>query len=491
MSVRNIVNSTIGLEQINDFNNNPAITISLEGIVELVSPAQQTATSAYAAISQYQLNQAISNASVALNANGSYIWQGNYNIFGNNQTIGIGSSTLPTSPPVGTVTSTSTGLIIDNSATSVNETDFYNFSNLGVGGFNFYNLSNSSPLKLFTTLRPNGGAPIMNLVGNGGQYQVNGVNILNNLVTTSQLTGLAPINSPAFTGVPISITPPFGNNTSQIATCNFVQSAVQNVMGAFNPDESYVWGSGYQTFGNNQLVNIGSSTMPVTNPNLLANSATRGIQINNNLDTNSETDLLNFSNAGTGGFAFKNITASTPLKNLATITPITNGAILNLVGTASQFEINGTTILQRQVTPTLSSVPFFAPQSFTQASVGGNINSTLNSDFTLSRASINGVTTISISGNILHAYMTLSNINYTPTGGSSQDTTTCIFCPIANPQPSQPVSIPITLTSTTGGSIIPATITIDSGSIVFSCQTSINFDHTLTYNLPNFQITYI
>lgn len=50
-----------------------------------------------------------------------------------------------------------------------------------------------------------------------------GVNIQTTGISTA---GLAPINSPTFTGTPAAPTPPGGNNTTRLATTQFVQTAI-------------------------------------------------------------------------------------------------------------------------------------------------------------------------------------------------------------------------------------------------------------------------
>lgn len=50
------------------------------------------------------------------------------------------------------------------------------------------------------------------------------INLNNDKIETSVLVTLAPINSPAFTGDPKSVTPTYGDNDTSIATTSYVQS---------------------------------------------------------------------------------------------------------------------------------------------------------------------------------------------------------------------------------------------------------------------------
>lgn len=344
MSVKSIENSTLGLAQINGADGTPSITISPTGVVALVSPAQASSTDSNAISTIAYVNQSIADASVALDPNGSYKWGGSYNIFGNNQVIGFGSTTLPTVLPVNGMTSSATGLMLGNNANLKGETDLYNFSNTGSGGFDFYNIASGEVTTNYASLYPNLGIPIFNLKGAGAQYQINGTNILDNVITTSTLANYAPINAPTFTGIPKAPNPPAGTTSTQIATTKFVTDAI-GANGSFSPNTSYTWGSNYQLYGNDQVLCVGSSLMNTNKPQTGGTSPQQGSQICNNTQIQGETDFVNYSASNVGGFCFQNMSSTNTLTNLATM--YRNGAtcIFNLPNPSSQFQIGGANIL--------------------------------------------------------------------------------------------------------------------------------------------------
>ena len=344
MSVRSIEASTLSLQQINDSNGNPSIAISPTGVVSLVSDNQSSSSDSNAISTIAYVNESIAAASVALDPGGSYKWTGLYNIFGANQVIGFGSTTLPTVLPVNGNTSSAVGLMLGNNANLNGETDLYNFSNTGNGGFDFFNIASGEVLTNYASLTPNLGIPIFNLKGLGGQFQINGVNILDNVITTSTLANYAPIASPTFTGIPKAPNPPVGTTSTQIATTKFVTDAI-GANGSFSPNTSYTWGSNYQLYGNDQVLCVGSSLMNTNKPQIGLTSPQQGSQICNNTQIQGETDFVNYSASNVGGFCFQNMSSTNTLTNLATM--YRNGAtcIFNLPNPSSQFQIGGANIL--------------------------------------------------------------------------------------------------------------------------------------------------
>ena len=344
MSVRSIEASTLSLQQINDSNGNPSIAISPTGVVSLVSDNQSSSSDSNAISTIAYVNESIAAASVALDPGGSYKWTGLYNIFGANQVIGFGSTTLPTVLPVNGNTSSAVGLMLGNNANLNGETDLYNFSNTGNGGFDFFNIASGEVLTNYASLTPNLGIPIFNLKGLGGQFQINGVNILDNVITTSTLANYAPINAPTFTGIPKAPNPPAGTTSTQIATTKFVTDAI-GANGSFSPNTSYTWGSNYQLYGNDQVLCVGSSLMNTNKPQIGLTSPQQGSQICNNTQIQGETDFVNYSASNVGGFCFQNMSSTNTLTNLATM--YRNGAtcIFNLPNPSSQFQIGGANIL--------------------------------------------------------------------------------------------------------------------------------------------------
>jgi len=391
MSVKSIENSALGLAQINDKNGNPAITISEDGVVSLVSDAQSTATDANAISTIAYVNNQIADASVALNPNGSYRWTGGYNIF-ENPALGFSGTGLPTTIPTNG-TSSATGMMVGiNAYGSTNETDLYNFSNTGIGGFSFNNISATAPLTNFAYLGPNEGIPVFNLKGTGGQFQINGVNILNNVITTTTLANYALINSPTFTGVPKAPTPLAGTNSTQLATTAFVQSALSST-GSFSPNTPYTWGSSYQLFGNDQVICVGSSLMNTNKPQTGATSPNQGSQICNNTQLQGETDFVNYSGASQGGFCFQQMSSTNALATLGTLYRSGGASIFNLPNASSQFQVNGTSIA-RQFTSTLTSTRVPSTITFTAYGQTATYTSNISTATYISTNTINGVNSV-------------------------------------------------------------------------------------------------
>jgi hypothetical protein len=498
MSVKSIEASTLSLQQINDKNGNPSITISPDGIVSLVSDAQSTATDANAISTIAYVNTQIADASVALNPSGSYRWNGGYNIF-ENAALGLGGSGLPTTIPTNG-TSIATGMMVGINAGSINETDLYNFSNTGVGGFNFYNISATSPLTNYAYLGPNEGIPVFNLKGTGGQYQINGVNILNNVITTSTLVNYALINSPTFTGVPKAPTALSGNNSTQLATTAFVQSALSST-GSFSPNTPYTWGSSYQLFGNDQVVCVGSSLMNTNKPQTGATSPQQGSQICNNTQTLGETDFVNYSGASQGGFCFQQMSSTNALTTLGTLYRSGAASIFNLPNASSQFQINGTSIA-RQFTPTYSTRT--VPTLNTVPDSMGLYSTTYSSPPTNSTSTINGVTTVNIGvplvGSTPSPYTTMiTQIAYIPTLEAPQNTSYCIISQLYGPAPTNPstVNFNVRMINTNGttvdgyGALLQSTASPYNWFIIFSATNNgINFNLTSSYIVYPFQFSY-
>jgi hypothetical protein len=422
MSVKSIENSTLGLAQINGADGTPSMTISSDGVVALVSPNQATSSDSNAISTIAYVNQSIADASVALDPNGSYIWGGTYNIFGNNMTFGIGGSTLPTVIPT-TGTSSATGVIVGNNANTRGETDLYNFSNTGTGGFDFYNLSATSPNTNYASLYPNAGVPIFNLKGTGGQYQINGVNILDNVITTNTLANYAPIASPTFTGIPKAPKAIAGTNSTQLATCSFVADAI-GAVGNFNPATAYTWTSPYQLYGNDQVLCVGNSLMNVNKPQLGLTSPEQGSQICNNTQIQGETDFVNYSGAGVGGFCFQQMSSTNTLTNLATMYRNGGACILNLPNPSSQFQIGGANILDAVTSKApLNSPAFTGIPTAPTATAGTSTDQLATTKFVEDAIVASGVFDPNISYTWGSAFQRLGNDQVLCIGSSTMNTT--------------------------------------------------------------------
>ena len=423
MSVKSIENSTLGLAQINGLDGTPSITIAPDGVVALVSPAQSTSTDSNAISTIAYVNQSIADASVALDPSGSYKWNGLYNIFGNNQVIGFGSTTLPTVLPVNGQTSSATGLMLGNNANLKGETDLYNFSNTGTGGFDFYNIASGEVTTNYASLYPNLGVPIFNLKGTGAQYQINGTNILDNVITTSTLANYAPINAPTFTGIPKAPNPPAGTTSTQIATTKFVTDAI-GANGSFSPNTSYTWGSNYQLYGNDQVLCVGSSLMNTNKPQTGGTSPQQGSQICNNTQIQGETDFVNYSASNVGGFCFQNMSSTNTLTNLATM--YRNGAtcIFNLPNPSSQFQIGGANILDAVTSKApLNSPAFTGVPTAPTAIAGTSTDQIATTQFVEQAITDSGVFSQDISYTWASQYQRFGNDQVVCIGSSNMPTT--------------------------------------------------------------------
>jgi hypothetical protein len=423
MSVKSIENSTLGLAQINGTDGTPSITISPTGVVALVSPNQASSTDSNAISTIAYVNQSIADASVALDPNGSYKWGGSYNIFGNNQVIGFGSTTLPTVLPVNGQTSSATGLMLGNNANLKGETDLYNFSNTGTGGFDFYNIASGEVTTNYASLYPNLGVPIFNLKGTGGQYQINGVNILDNVITTSTLANYAPINAPTFTGIPKAPNPIAGTTSTQIATTKFVTDAI-GANGSFSPNTSYTWGSNYQLYGNDQVLCVGSSLMNTNKPQTGGTSPQQGSQICNNTQIQGETDFVNYSSTNVGGFCFQNMSSTNTLTNLATMYRNGGACILNLPNPSSQFQIGGANILDAVTSKApLNSPAFTGVPTAPTATLGTSTDQIATTKFVEDAITDSGVFSQDISYTWNSAYQRFGNDQVICIGSSTMPTT--------------------------------------------------------------------
>jgi hypothetical protein len=422
MSVKSIENSTLGLAQINGADGTPSITISSDGVVALVSPAQSTSSDSNAISTIAYVNQSIADASVALDPNGSYIWGGTYNIFGNNMTFGIGGSTLPTVLPTNG-TSSATGLEIGNNASLRGETDLYNFSNTGAGGFDFWNLSATSPNTNYASLNPNAGVPIFNLKGTGAQYQINGTNILNNVITTATLANYALIDSQTFTGIPKAPKAIAGTNSTQLATCSFVAEAV-GAVGNFNPATAYTWTSPYQLYGNDQVLCVGNSLMNTNKPQVGLTSPEQGSQICNNTQIQGETDFVNYSGAGVGGFAFQQMSSTNTLTNLATMYRNGGACILNLPNPSSQFQIGGANILDGLTAKApINSPAFTGVPTAPTATAGTSTTQIATTQFVEDAITASGTFSQDVSYTWGSAYQRFGNDQVICIGSSTMNTT--------------------------------------------------------------------
>ena len=163
----------------------------------------------------------------------------------------------------------------------------------------------------------------------------------------------APDGQPAITvsqtGV-VSLVAPSGDAGNEIASTTYVQEAIANATGtlSLNTTGSYQWTGNYQVFNNNQIITIGDNlteppTLPVTGETCDANQV--GVQIENNVYADNETDFLNYGGDQVGGFSFSTITDSYPLKQNLEITNNGSATILNVLGAGSDIQVNSASVL--------------------------------------------------------------------------------------------------------------------------------------------------
>ena len=163
----------------------------------------------------------------------------------------------------------------------------------------------------------------------------------------------APDGQPAITvsqtGV-VSLNAPSGDAGNEIASTTYVQEAIANATGtlSLNTTGSYQWTGNYQVFNNNQILTIGDNlteppTLPVSGEVCLANQV--GVQIENNVYADNETDFLNYGGDQVGGFSFSTITDTYPLKQNLEITNNGSATILNVLGAGSDIQVNSASVL--------------------------------------------------------------------------------------------------------------------------------------------------
>ena len=163
----------------------------------------------------------------------------------------------------------------------------------------------------------------------------------------------APDGNPAITvsqtGV-VSLVTPSTEAGNEIATTTFVENAIANATGtlSLNTTGSYEWTGSYQVFNNDQIVTIGNNLdvppiFPITGETCSSNQT--GLQFDNNLNGDNETDFLNYAGDQTGGYSFSTITDSYPLKQNLTITNNGAATILDVVGVGSDIRVDGSSVL--------------------------------------------------------------------------------------------------------------------------------------------------
>ena len=353
MSVRTIESSSIKLAQINSPDGQPAITVSQNGTVSLVTPSttagNEIATTTF-------VENAIANATgtLSLNTTGSYEWSGNYQVFNNNQIITIGDNLTvpPTLPVTGeTCDANQVGVQIENNVYADNETDFLNYAGDQTGGFSFSTITDSYPLKQNLEITNNGSATILNVLGAGSDIQVNSASVLVPDPASQSLpntfTDLNTFESTTVFDGPIAI-----NNPSTVTD---VMTFEPNTIKLINP--TYATGIGQVLLG------------PQGNIQLLNNQSTKGVTIQSGTYATSmlvdNLSNLNLRNGlvVTGNASANNITSANNIStNTMTISGIATAPTAP-IATSTQQLATCEFVLQNQSASTGAQVGI--PNTFT------------------------------------------------------------------------------------------------------------------------------
>ena len=230
--------------------------------------------------------------------------------------------------------------------------------------------------------------------------------------------GLAQLNSPDGTptlflnnGIVTTSSAQSGaTGSNALATTSYVTNAITQ-SGTFSQNTAYIWNSSFQTFGNSQLVNIGESALPVVRPQTGNTNTALGLQINNNLSSGQgESDFVNYSQGGLGGFAFSNLSSTNTWANLATLYRTNQTTCqLNLIGASSSYKINGSVVGTLTATTSTTTIAQGTVNAL-QSSASNYVYSTNVNAVTRNISTNFGVTTISLFGATTPNPIQLNNV---------------------------------------------------------------------------------
>lgn len=236
--------------------------------------------------------------------------------------------------------------------------------------------------------------------------------------------------------------------------------------------------------------------MNTTKPVAGFTSNQQGTQICNNTQTKGETDFVNYSATGTGGFAFQQQSSSVTTNTMATLYKTGTATTMNLPNAQSQFQVNGVNI-GRDLTSTLVSTRVPTTISFT---VGGSVySSSIVTATNISTNTINGTSVVNVDW-----ITTSSPFPITAPleiSATNQDGSLTQYVPIAQlngPAPSNNLttSINMNMYLGTGGSIgnqikgYGAIVVDNSGSywVIFASYTNIPINTPICFD--PFQFSY-
>lgn len=185
----------------------------------------------------------------------------------------------------------------------------------------------------------------------------------------------------------VSLVAPSGTAGNEIASTTYVQEAIANASGtlSLNTTGSYEWTGNYQVFNNDPIITIGNNldvppTFPVSGETCDANQT--GLQFDNNLNGDNETDFLNYAGDQTGGYSFSTISSTYPIKQNLTITNNGSATILDVVGVGSDIRVDGSSVLVPDPASQSLANTFTAQNDFNGATnINGNL--TINNPSTV------------------------------------------------------------------------------------------------------------
>jgi hypothetical protein len=183
---------------------------------------------------------------------------------------------------------------------------------------------------LFNTPTDNG----QGIVQVNGNITANAATLSNQVVVLSQLTGYAPLASPALTGTPTAPTATAGTNTTQLATTAFVTGAVSTA----NANAVLLTGN-QSILGTKNVTNVGNATDGFTFVSNGGNSSFQALRV----QSSNNSYGARFDNSGNQAGIIVTNTGTTT--NSSTIfsdnTSIGNGIVSNQSSTGTGFNFVG------------------------------------------------------------------------------------------------------------------------------------------------------
>jgi hypothetical protein len=286
--------------------------------------------------------------------------------------------------------------------------------------FNIYNYLLG---KIVFSIREDSGNTLFNTAtDNGNTVQVNG-NITalpatqsNQVVVLSQISGLAPLASPALTGVPTAPTATAGTNTTQVATTAFVFANAMSIPHLkFNNTDKTVWNNGKGDFQSNTVFGEAALLSNTTGTvNTAFGTSSLSLNTTGNVNTAIGRDALIQNTTGSSNTAI----GSGSLQSVST--GGNNTAVGALAG-----NLSGGTAIREGVFIGSSSRPF-GTTSFNEIVIGYNAIGAGINTATLGNTSITSTIlrgNVSTNGNVTATAYNLSALNTAPASATATGTT--------------------------------------------------------------------